>query len=215
MSPLSQISPEICIKYLSSNNIMETIQVHKQAFRGYLNTQLGDAYLKAFISWFIDEEKGIVIGAFDDGGNLVGYIMGAPVGYKQELDKHIMSAALLGALTHFWLFLNPRFLSAVFSRVGLGRDLSLQTPQLSFPVMSLVAIGVIPPSRGKNVGEALMMAFEEQSLKRHMNGLRLSVYPKNIAARELYEKVNWSPHRETRNPNHAMYYYKRLLDPAS
>lgn len=204
-------SAEIGIKKIHIGYIEEMIRVHKQAFRGYLNTRLGDGYLRAFLGWFINSEKGLVLGALNGEGHLVGYVMGAPLGYGAELNIKILPSALLGALTHFWLFGEPRFLKVAMKRLGLKKSQSQQTLYLPSPAMSLVGIGVLPGMQGKKVGEALMGAFEAEAVGRGMKALSLSVYPDNLAARRLYEKMEWLPYTETINPGDAMVYYKRLL----
>ena len=201
----------IKVKNISAQQVEELIQVHNQAFCGYLNTQLGYQYLKTFMLWFINAANGISLGAFDDKDRLLGYVIGAPVGYRGELEKRIFVPAIIGVLTHFWIILKPRFLNMVFAKLGFRNSTQLsKQPVLPMPAMSLVGIGVLPSARGNKVGETLMLTFEKQSVLRGMKALRLSVYPDNVSARKLYEKMNWLPYVTSSQTSGAMYYYKLL-----
>ncbi len=207
----------VSVKHLSPEDIPEVIQVHQQAFQGYLNTQLGDLYLKTFFEWFISAKNAISLGAFDQKEHIIGYVVGAPLGYRLDLEKKLIFPAILGALLNFWIIFSPRFRKIVLDRLGfynskrqLGGQLSSPIDEIPSPTISLVGISVLPSARGNKVGEILMMSFEEQALLQNIKAMRLSVYPDNVAARKLYERMNWKVYYQLSDPDSAMYYYKVL-----
>lgn len=190
-------------------------RLQQVAFAGYLNARLGERYQEAFIRWFFGDREAIALVALGDDERLLGYVVGAPLGYGAALNRAVLWPALIGIVTRPWLFLDRRFRRAVRGRLSilLGGNpapagAALQ-PEIPSPTISLVGIGVQPESRGQGVGLALMTAFEEQATARAARSLRLSVYPDNDAARRLYEKAGWRPTAEP-DSNQAMYYYKLL-----
>jgi ribosomal protein S18 acetylase RimI-like enzyme len=65
--------------------------------------------------------------------------------------------------------------------------------------------------QGREIGHSLILTFEESSKQLGFKAMRLSVYPDNIAARSLYEKMNWLPFHQKISCLIAMYYYKLLF----
>ncbi len=187
------------------------------AFAGYLNARLGQRYQEAFIRWFVEDRDAIALVALGEEGRLLGYVVGAPLGYAAALNRVVLWPALTGIITRPWLFLDQRFRQAVRGRLSifLGGDNAsagaTHQPELPTPTFSLVGIGVQPESRGQGVGLALINAFEEQAGARGGRSVRLSVYPENDPARRLYEKAGWHAAAEP-GRQRAMYYYKSLVE---
>ncbi|MFZ6031490.1 MAG: GNAT family N-acetyltransferase [Chloroflexota bacterium] len=193
---------------ISDIYIEQVVDVHLQAFKGYLNTKLGTWYVKRFICWFASNDKAIAVCAIymDE---VVGYIVGAPTGYSSELTRYIFWSALCGAITRFWVFFDPKYLRVLLARAGVYHYRPNQIPDLPAPTMSLVGIGVRPDARGKNVGKLLMQTFEQQAQSKGAKSLRLSVYPENLNAQKLYERMGWQKH-SLETPSGAIYYYKLI-----
>jgi len=198
------------IDKLHEDRIDEIIAVHYLAFDGYLNTKLGDDYLKEFFKWFITSSCAISLGAYDSSDQLTGYVIGAPLGYEILLNKKIFKPAALRIITHPWLLFNIRILRAIYSRFRLNKKTKPNSLKLPEPVMSLVGIAVHPESQGNKIGIHLIQAFEEKAFTLPMKALRLSVYPENQIARRLYESSGWQAFSESVMPGQAMYYFKLL-----
>lgn len=187
----------------------EVVNVHLEAFQGYLNTKLGRNYVRSFLRWFIEDNDAIALCArLDD--RIAGYVVGAQVGYTSRLNRSLFFHALLGAITHFWVFMSPGYLRILLARLGLGRQSEDRQPKLSPDTMSLVGIGVHPSARGKAIGSRLIEAFEAEAVRQSMSNARLSVYPENAPAIRLYEKHGWQTSPDFITPSGAMYYYKSL-----
>lgn len=203
----------ISITVLQARQIDNAVELHKVAFAGNLNTQIGNAYTRAFIRWFQEAEEGIALCALDDRGDVVGYVVGAPIGYTASLTSKTLLPAVLGISMRPWLFMNSNFrriVSGLLCRLlPFSRDTQMsEEPILTEPVYSLVGVAVSPLVRGQGIGQKLVDAFERQVADRGGRSCRLSVYPQNFAARKLYERAGWQLHQLTHNPIKPLYYYK-------
>ena len=214
MLSLSSVS----IITLTENKVPQVIQLQKIAFQGYLNSRIGQPYIRAFITWFQESEDGIALCAVNQSNQTIGYVVGAPDGYFASMNRKIIWPATFGILLRPWLFLDPHFRQVVRGRLRtifpfLSRNQASSTQlHLPQPIFSLVGIGVHPDARGKQVGEKLMLAFENEAIARQAKSMRLSVYPDNTPARKLYTKVGWEPFEIPQKPNSnkAIYYFKVL-----
>jgi ribosomal protein S18 acetylase RimI-like enzyme len=199
---------------MTAEMVPEVAKVHSHAFAGYMNTRVGTAYVKAFLSWFLRAERAIALVATDNSSKIIGYIVGAPLGYNGPMNRDLFWVAARGIIMRPWLFFNTQFVSTIIARIGfiLGRSpVRHEEPALPWPTMSLVGIGVSPLAQGKRVGVFLMQAFEVRARELQMRSLRLSVYSDNMVARRLYEKCGWHPYPKPIRGEEAMYYI-RILD---
>lgn len=195
---------------LTETHLTSVVSIHEDAFRGYLNTKLGKSYIYTFYKWFVDAENSIALVAIDDEQIACGYVVGAPLGYEKEINRRLLRPALLGLLSNFRLLIDSHFLKVVFTRLNPYRSRSSNIPDLPYPVISLVGIGVSTSARGKKIGEILMRTFEENAVSVGMKAMRLSVYPDNNAARRLYEKMDWLLYDQGTDRHKAIYYYKLI-----
>ena len=199
---------------IKDEHIEQVADAHLQAFPGYLNSQIGKGYIVKFIQWFSSSDQATAICAVNINTNRVqGYLVGAPLGYTSLLTRHIFWSAFWGAVFHPWVFFKPQYFRVLMARLGLFQSQTGQSlsPKLPFPTMSLVGIGVIPSARGQNIGQALGQMFEERAIAQGVKSLRLSVYPDNAIACNLYKKMGWKPYSESKTSSGAIYYYKVLL----
>ena len=198
---------DIDISTISELMVPDVVNLHFEAFSGFMNTRIGRRYVYAFINWFRCREDAITLVALVD-GVVVGYTVGAPLGYQQQLNRDLLSVAAQGMITHPWVFFDLRFLRKLGDRLqGFLGDTTpaRQLPELPLPTMSLVGIGVSTKWRGLRIGERLIGAFEADARAQRMRSLRLSVQTNNPSARKLYERCGWSPY--FRPGKDEMYYF--------
>jgi ribosomal protein S18 acetylase RimI-like enzyme len=173
---------------------------------------MGDAYARVFVDWFRQPEHGgIALVAIDRHSDVVGYVIGAPLGYPRALSRDLVWISARAVVMRPWLFFRSEFRNGVLDRVRLllGRSLPHRAePGLPAPTMSLVAIGVAPAARGKKIGLRLVQAFETKARELQMRSLRLSMRSDNFVARRLYERCGWRPFSDCGE----MTYYFRILD---
>ena len=203
---------DLIIAPMSEEMVPQVSLLHLEAFAGYMNTRLGIAYLTAFISWFCNAEQRIALVATDRNGKLMGYAIGAPLGYEKFMNRDLFMVAASGMIRKPWLFLNPQIRRRVMARlrVILGFSLPGPQPKLPEPTMSLVAIGVSPVVRGKKVGHRLLQAFEARAYQLQMKSLRLSVYADNVIAQRLYKSCGWQLFTPSMGEKDVIFYFRVL-----
>lgn len=201
---------QLKVAEMLSGQIHEVARLQEAAFAGSLNTRIGSRYTVAFIRWFCESDEAIALVAMTDHSAVVGYVVGAPVGYTTRLNRHVLWPALSGIVVRPWLVLDGHFRRSAVARFRPpGAAASTPDPPLPGPVFSLVGIGVLPEARGKQIGSLLLSWFERTARERGARTVRLSVYPDNIAARRVYEKHGWESGDEPKE-RRAMTYYKIL-----
>lgn len=196
---------------MTAEMVRKAARVHRDALAGSRTASMGEAYIGAFIDWFRQTEHGgIALVALDIHGDVVGYVIGAPLGYPSALSRHLVWVAAGAVLVRPWLFFRQQFRNGVLDRLRLllGRSLPHSVePELPAPTMSLVAIGISPAARGKKIGLRLVQAFETRARELQMRSLRLSTRSDNAAARQLYERCGWRPF----SASDERTYYFRIL----
>lgn len=202
-----------CVVEMTEDVVPQVVEMHLQAFDGYMSTRLGPTYVNALIRWFYNSDKTISLVALDDTGKPAGYVIGAPVGYTVAMNRDIFRHAALATMSRPALLFDQRILRTAFGRIKLlaGKQAPKgETPELLEPTMSLVGIGVSPHAQGAGIGRQLVEAFEARSRELGARSMRLSVYPDNPAARRLYEKCGWQAYREPSIPGSTMFYFHTL-----
>jgi ribosomal protein S18 acetylase RimI-like enzyme len=194
--------------------IPDVAKIHFDAFAGYMNTRIGSTYIRAFLKWFLHADRAIALAAIDGDGKVVGYVVGAPLGYERAMSRDLLGVVIRGMIARPWLFLEGQFRGTIVERLKLilGRQVFRQADDnLPERTMSLVGIGVSSSVRGKRVGLHLLDAFEAISRGMQMRALHLSVRSDNTVARRLYEKCGWRPlpEYEVKTPTMC---YVRILD---
>ena len=194
----------------------DTVFVHCEAFKGYMNARLGKNYVYAFLKWFAHHEQTLAFAAVsvkNGSCQVKGYVVGAPIGYDRVMNHDLFWPASFGLLTHPWLFFNSNIRQTLVTRLRLlsgALPQPAKQPDLPGPTVSLVSIGVRSDARGQGVGRELMHTFEAAACQLQNSSMRLSVYPDNVSARRLYEQCGWEPVGSAVQPGQAMYYAKIL-----
>jgi ribosomal protein S18 acetylase RimI-like enzyme len=199
---------------MTAEMIPETAKLHATAFSGYMNTQIGNTYVRAFLNWFRQAKNTIALVAIDENAKIIGYVVGAPLGYNRSINRDLLWVAAVGIIVRPWSLFRAHFRNNLITRLRLILKCApapRAEPVLPKPTMSLVSIGVSPSDRGKKVGRRLVQAFETRAGELQMQSLRLSVYPDNTAARQLYENCGWQLYSGLAGKKEALYYF-RVLD---
>jgi ribosomal protein S18 acetylase RimI-like enzyme len=199
--------PAVTIRPMTAATVRAVSDLHIQAVPDMHSARLGRRYVHAFLSWFATSATAIAYVAELEPGTVVGYVIGAPVGYAAVLNVDLAWVGLISVLRRPWMLLHRGVWGTLWARLGfvLGRS-AANTTGLPEPVMSLVGITVAPAAAGKGVGFALMKAFEERARAMQMASLRLSVYPDNRAARRLYERCGWKVLPQPPSASGTIYY---------
>lgn len=208
------LTRNLTIVPITEGNVLDDIvELHLDAFAGYVNTLLGRGYIKTFIKWFIRNKGTIAIAAIDDQQEVVGYALSAPTGYSTKLNRDLFWGTTVRILTRPWLIFDSRFRIVLVQRmknlIGLRQNAS-QVVELPGPSMSLVAIGVASAHRRSKIGQHLMRALEDEARDFQMRSLVLSVYESATAARRFYEQCGWRPCSKAARKGDVMKYWRQL-----
>ena len=198
---------------MTAEMVRKAARIHVDVLASSRTAFMGKAYCRAFIDWFRQvEHGGIALVAIDSNSDVVGYVIGAPLGYPRALSRHLVWIAAGTVLMRPWVIFRQQFRDGVLDRLRLllvGRSPAPgAAPELPAPTASLVAIAVSPVARGKKIGLRLVQAFETKARELQMRSLRLSTRPDNAAACRLYERCGW----RLFSVSDEMTYYSRILD---
>jgi GNAT superfamily N-acetyltransferase len=197
---------------MTAEMVPKAARVHLDALAGSRTAIMGEAYVRAFIDWFRQAENGgIALVAIDSHSCVVGYVIGAPLGYPRALSRHLVWIAAAAVIVRPWLFFSQQFRNGVLDRLRFvlgGSRTHGAEPELPAPTLSLVAIGVSPAARGKKIGLRLVQTFEARARKLQMRSLRLSTGSDNAVARRFHERCGWRPFPAA----DELVYYFRILD---
>ncbi|CAN5830503.1 hypothetical protein BH11BAC4_BH11BAC4_23470 [soil metagenome] len=185
--------------------------LHMWAFKDHLNILLGKRYIKAFLHWFIKKDGAVNVVGINDNEQIAGYIVGAPWGYQQSMNKELLNIAAVEMIKRPWIFFHKKIWQSVWlrSKTMLGMNKFIANTQQKYigSIISLVGIGVAENAAGTGIAALMMDTFIAQATEKKYDYARLSVYVSNGRARRFYEKMGWLP-EETGTA--VMGYYKKL-----
>lgn len=194
--------------------VHQVADLHTNTFAGYKHVCLGKAYVRAFLEWFLKADRAIALVAKDHTGLILGYVVGAPLGYTRSMNRDLFWVAGAGVIIRPWLFLSSPLRSTMVARLRLMlgyAPVPHAEPDIPEPRMSLVSLAVSPSMRGRHVGRHLVEAFEGRVRQLRMRSIRLSVYPSNTGGRCFYERCGWLSFSGPLRATGEMYYF-RVLD---
>jgi ribosomal protein S18 acetylase RimI-like enzyme len=195
---------------MTDNDVEEVAGAHLRAFKGYLNASIGRNYVRQFLRWFINSPIGISL-VLESDGKLIGYVVGAKLGYNKKLNKSLFKTGIISIVTHPGVLFHTHFIRNVWNRLksifnrGTKSEGTYIEPAGSG--VSLVGIAIDPQSSKKGGGSLLISAFEKESIKVGYNYMRLSVYDINESALKLYKRNGW---QLLSNESPVLYYYKMI-----
>ncbi|MBX7075595.1 MAG: GNAT family N-acetyltransferase [Pirellulales bacterium] len=191
--------PQVVVRPMTDSDLDTATELHVMAFQGYMNVRLGRGYVRAMLRWFREHPSGIAIVACLD-EQVVGYTVGAPVGYDRELNQALWRRALASLAMRPTLLLHRDILARIRLRMRalLGTGAPASAPAeladwMGADIHSLVGIGVAPAAQGQRIGSQLIARFEVQARRLRARGVRLSVYETNLQAHRAYERAGWRP----------------------
>lgn len=195
------------VRTMEIKHIDETTKVHMEAFKNYMNVLLGYRYNAAFFKWFITNNSVHLIG-LNDKGSVVGYVVGAELGYQEFLTKALMPSAVFALIRKPWILFNMKIIKVVWERLKLILHIAnkkKKVPEKNYgKTISLVSIGVSDSVKNTGIARSLEKEFTRQAKEMGFDSARLSVYQNNPRAIGFYEKSGWK--MENISDNVAVYY---------
>lgn len=198
------------VRRMNENDVEEVASAHLRAFKGYLNASIGSNYVRQFLRWFINSPIGISL-VLESDGKLIGYVVGAKLGYNKELNKSLFKTGVISIVTHPGVLFHTHFIRNVRNRLKSLFSKSTKSEgtyvEPAGSGVSLVGIAIDPNSAKKGGGSLLINAFEKESIEAGYNYMRLSVYEVNESALNLYKRNGW---QLLSNESPVLYYYKKI-----
>lgn len=190
----------VIVRQYTERDLPALAEAHLAAYRGYMNAGIGARYVRAFLRYFLTREDAVALMAEVD-GQAAGYAAGLPVGQHQVLNKALLPAYAIGAMTHPWVLLRPEYRRSAVAKLkrilGSRPVATGATPSHAAPAahagrgLSLTSIAVSPTCAGRGAASALLREFEQQARERRFDYVHLSVYDDNSRARAVYERAGW------------------------
>jgi len=190
-------------------DVSAVVQIHTEGFPNSRSTKLGKPFLRKMYRWFLSNYPDLAIVAAAD-GQLLGFVTGGIGGSSSRIFRYAFLEIVWGFLRHPGLFLQAGMFEAWRAYLAAlapwrGRAAPAAQPAPAPVKATLDSIAVSNHARGKNVGQALVGAFEDAARRQGATYLRLGVEYDNTAARRLYETCGWELEREDAAHNSTNY----------
>ena len=90
--------------------------LHQKTLKNSLGASIGIRYSKAFFKWFVTNKNTVTLVCCNS-KQIIGYVIGGPEGYSNNLTKSILPEIISGLILHPKSLLHPNFLSLLKSRI--------------------------------------------------------------------------------------------------
>ncbi|MDX1435519.1 MAG: GNAT family N-acetyltransferase [Anaerolineales bacterium] len=185
----------VTIQKLAETDIPAVVEIHQDQFPRARSTRLGRPFVHKMYCWFLEAQPELALVA-RDGGQPVGFIVGAIGGYGRRIFRYAFPQAVLGMLRHPGLVLqkNTFTMWKSYARAFAPNQSAASTQGMrAGNRASLSSIAVAQSAQRKGVARALMAEFEASARRLAVERLDLSVGRENRPARHLYESCGWQP----------------------
>lgn len=206
---VEQAAAGVFIRQMTIADLASVIRIHCDSFPGSRSTELGQVFLRKMYRWFMKHYPDLALVAIG-GVTPIGFVTGSLGSYSHRMFRYTLPEIALGFISNPRLLIHPRmfslwrsFMKGLFTRTaGSAKTEIAGAPGF---VASLGSIAVSSESRGRRVGDALMLAFENAARQQKAVSLFLSVKADNKSARRLYENCGWTLVQEDAGQNSAVY----------
>jgi ribosomal protein S18 acetylase RimI-like enzyme len=144
------------IKRLLKSDIENVVRIHNDSFKNFFLTVLGDSFLKVYYNSIRKNNKGILLGIFDN-GELCGFCAATNLskGFNEQLIlKNILPFSLIGLKL---FFTQPDSLFRLYKNFKKN-DLSDSD---SHEYAELLSIAVLQNKQGLGLGKTLLLKLED------------------------------------------------------
>lgn len=187
---------------IKKDDLMKVVKVHKDSFKGFFLTGLGDHFLKVYYDCVRKDDNGILLGFFQD-GQLLGFCAATTIakGFNVQLVK---KNALKFSLISFRL---------MWTRIGalirLLKNFSKSDSSLEYDgnYAELLSIGVLSNYHGLGIGKKLLLELEKEMKLKKVSKLSLTTdYDNNEKTINFYKALGYDFYYDfIAYPNRRMY----------
>jgi ribosomal protein S18 acetylase RimI-like enzyme len=187
---------------IGKDDIMKVVKVHKDSFKGFFLTELGDGFLNVYYNSVRKDNNGIMLGFFQD-GQLLGFCAATTVakGFNAQLVKKNLLQFSLITLRLMWTR------TAALIRLLKNFSKSDSTSKDDGDYAELLSIGVSSISQGQGIGKQLLLELEKEMKLKNVSKLSLTTdYDNNQRAIIFYKALGYEIYYDfTAYPNRKMY----------
>ena len=188
------------------------VDIHLDSFPASRSSRLGKPFLQRMYQWYVVRQAGLsLIAVLDD--RVVGFVTGTlGWGGARQRFRYTFWQILRGLVRRPTLLFSAEIFEKWENFIkGLlpDRNQGKSHPDARGVKVTLDSIAVHPHARGRNVGVALVNAFQDAARETGAGYLALGVESNNRAARHLYENCGWELVCDDEKNNSANY-RKRL-----
>ncbi|SFA80127.1 Ribosomal protein S18 acetylase RimI [Collimonas sp. OK607] len=163
------------IRTATSADIEAIVLVHKDAFKGFFLTSLGDGFLRELYRGFLDGEQGLLVVA-SRGQEILGFAAGTtePDTFFKRLRRKRGAIFFIRAIPAILRRPLP-VLHKIYGALFYKGD----QPQTLHQAALLSSIGVAPHFGGKSLGGQLLAGFEQEVLSKGLKFVYLTTDQEN------------------------------------
>ncbi len=153
------------IRSFNKHEIVQVVSIHKKAFNDFFLTQLGDKFLWLYYYTVSKNNKGILIGYYED-DNLLGFSCATTLSrgfYKALIIENSIKYGIFGIKL---IFTKPCSLLRILKNFSKSNKSIKDDGNYA----ELLSIGVYPGIQGSGIGKQLLTELERQL---SFNGIKL------------------------------------------
>ena len=190
------------IKKALKKDIPQIVEVHKNSFKGFFLTELGDHFLASYYDSVRKDKKGVLLGYYDE-GELFGFCAATTLskGFNTQLIKNnLFQFSLIGVRL---------LLTRIPSLIRLFKNFSKKSSTISDTgeYAELLSIGVSDRKQGQGIGKKLLIQLEKEMQLTGCSKLSLTTdYYNNDKAIGFYKGLGYEIYYNfVTYPNRKMY----------
>jgi len=176
------------LRPLTPKDAQEVAELHHKGFASFFLTSLGLKFLEVFYASAFRHPNGFGTGLFDEKNKLQGFALGC-----YPSDGFYLSL-MRNNLIRLGLAMMPAFLKSpakLFHIIGAFKASERETVP-SPTSATLLSICVLPSTKGKGLGKALLDGFEAQCRQRDSDTILLTTAAENNdAVNHFYQRNNY------------------------
>ena len=197
------------IKAIPKNDLPYVVKVHKDSFKGFFLTELGDRFLRVYYDCVRKDERGLLLGFYHE-GRLSGFCAAT------TLSKGFNSHLVKNNMFRFSLIGLGLVLARTQALVRLLKNFSKTDPGKGDDgeYAELLSIGVANKNQGQGIGKKLLIQLEQELRIKGCTALSLTTdYNDNGKAIQFYKGLGYEIYYDfIAYPNRKMYRMIKKLD---
>ena len=197
------------IKSIPKKDLKQVVAVHKDSFKGFFLTELGDHFLEVYYDCVRKNEKGILLGYYED-EELFGFCAATTI--SQKFNAHLVKKNIFR-----FFFIGIRLVvTRIPSLVRLFKNFAKTNATIPDDgnYSELLSIGVSNKKQGLGIGKKLLIQLEREMKLNGCSKLSLTTdYNNNEKAIQFYKGLGYDIFYDfVAYPNRAMYRMIKKID---